>query len=51
MATTKLRPCPARAFIWRTDELIDEARDRGLSDEAIVDALEEIAGAVRLGLS
>jgi hypothetical protein len=44
-------PMPARAFIWRLDELIDEAREHGLPDEAIADALEDAAGALRAGLS
>jgi hypothetical protein len=42
-------PIPAR-FIWRLNELIEEARDRGLSDEAIADALEDAAGAMRARL-
>jgi hypothetical protein len=44
-------PMPARAFVWRLDELIEEARERGFSDEAIADALEDAAGALRAGLS
>jgi hypothetical protein len=40
-----------RLFVWRMDELIDEARGRGLSDEAFADALEDIAGALRQGVS
>jgi hypothetical protein len=43
-------PMTARAFIWRLDELIEEARERGLSDEAIADALEDVAGAWRAAL-
>jgi hypothetical protein len=43
-------PLPARAF-WRLDELIKEARERGLSDDATADTLEDAAGALRQGLS
>jgi hypothetical protein len=44
-------PMMPRVFIRRLDELIKEARKRGVSNQAIADALENVAGAVRQGLS
>lgn len=40
----------AWAFIWRMNELIEEARERGLSNEGIADALEDLAGVLRSGI-
>jgi hypothetical protein len=39
------------ATVRRLDELIEEAREHGLPDDAIADALEDAAGALRAGLS
>lgn len=44
-------PIPMRTFIWLLDELIDEARGRGLPEETIAAVLEDFAGALRQGVS
>jgi hypothetical protein len=44
-------PMRPPAFVGRLDKLIEEARERGMSDDAIAEALEDIAGALRVELS
>jgi hypothetical protein len=44
-------PMTPAMFAWLLEELVEEARDRGLSDSAIAAALEAAAAALWEGMS